>query len=264
MKQAMNAKTKNLAALNIILIPLMLFAACDFEDIDDTIKIPKDLGKMDESGSGWHRLLADIEAKKKPVKLNLSKCAMYGTEFNPDNAISEGKSYIVSITLPDAAESISAGSVSEPSFKYFSRLKNVYSNNLTAVGTAAFLGCGALKSVNFPAVQNIGSFSFRNCTSIASVDLPEAKIIPEYAFEYCASLARVNIPSAARIDNYSFYQCDALTEITVKGGALTGSMIDLLNQSDRFKAFHECYLANTQGGRAETYVLGSDGWEMVF
>ncbi|GBU29143.1 hypothetical protein R84B8_02707 [Treponema sp. R8-4-B8] len=246
-----------------MLVLSLAFTACgNMNENDDKLIIPTDLGKMDQEGSGWRKLLSKIEDKKEMVSLDLSACAMDGTEFNPDNTVSTGKSYIDSIILPNVAESIRDGNFIS-AFKYFDNLKTVHSNTLTRIGNSAFYGCNSLTSVNFSAVKNIGSHSFRNCTSITSVDLPEVQRIPAYAFEYCPNLTRVNIPEVTNIDNYAFYQCDALSEITVKGGVLTDNAIDLTNQSDVFKEFHEYYLENTQTGRVENYIyIQGIGWTL--
>lgn len=66
-------------------------------------------------------------------------------------------------------------------------------DNVTEIGSAAFLGCFSLTSVTIPeGVTEIGSQAFSVCTSLTSVTIPASVTSVSYlAFAYCSSLKEV-------------------------------------------------------------------------
>jgi hypothetical protein len=107
----------------------------------------------------WTGLLTAIQTKGKFVALDLSACTT-GVEFDPGTA-NTGKSFIVSLVLPYAAESIKAGaSYSNPTFKHFTSLKQAGGEGITTIGNYAFRQCSALTEASFPAAIDIGAYAF--------------------------------------------------------------------------------------------------------
>jgi chitodextrinase len=85
--------------------------------------------------SDWANLLGAIETADKYVSLDLTTCAMTNMsyvagEFNPRGA-NTGERLITSLTLPAVATSIYFGTVSSPTFRYFTNLKNVKGSAVT-------------------------------------------------------------------------------------------------------------------------------------
>jgi hypothetical protein len=210
--------------------------------IDDPVYLPValegGLGVMTNVGSGWRLLLDAIQAAGKFVELDLSACEMDGTVFNPDSNIATGKNRIVSIVLPDAAESIVDG-LSTRAFLNFSNLKTVSADNVlsigqsafsnctslttvsfpaaTSIGREAFLGCTSLTTMSFPAVISIGLDAFFGCTSLTSVSLPAVTIIGGYAFQGCISLTSVSFPATTNLSDNPFIRCNSLASFVLTG-----------------------------------------------
>jgi hypothetical protein len=171
------------------------------------------------SETGWADLLTAIQAAEKYVALDLSACdmtSMTGTpgEFDPGTA-DTGESWIVSLVLPDAAESIKAGtSSSNAAFRYFSSLTDITGANVETVGNSAFYNCKVLKTVDLPAAETIGSYAFRYCTALQTLSLPAATSIGNYAFSGCP-LQMLSLPAATSIGSSAFYGCTALHTVSL-------------------------------------------------
>jgi hypothetical protein len=227
----------------IALIDTYLSGVSGGESAASPIPLPVALN-LPDADQGWAVLLSKIQEKGKFVALDLSACAMAGTEFDPGGA-DTGERRIASLVLPAPATSVKAGTSGSPTFRNFTALKNVSGANVTAVGGLAFRDCAALATVNLPEATGIGSFAFYNCGALETVNLPKAAIvgvfafqscaalatvslpaatgIGNYAFAYCAALATVDMPAAASIGNYAFYDCDALATLELPVAASIGS-----------------------------------------
>lgn len=97
----------------------------------------------------------------------------------------------------------------------------VVSDGVTSVGSLAFYGCEAVRSVTLGAdVAAIGDRAFKNCRAMTWLNLPEGLVrIGEAAFERCESLNGILLPESLRvIGNYAFDRCEGLTAITVPAG----------------------------------------------
>jgi hypothetical protein len=68
----------------------------------------------DLANGGWESVLSAIVTADKYVSLDLSACAMDGTEFDP---VTAGADKITALVLPDAAKSIQAGIFDNPTFQ---------------------------------------------------------------------------------------------------------------------------------------------------
>jgi hypothetical protein len=175
------------------------------------------------SAAEWTALLADIQSTGDYVILDLSACTASGSsggglysggEFDPGTA-NTGESFIVSLVLPAAAESIKAGTSGNATFKNFTNLKSVTGAELTGVGDYAFWDCTSLTTVSLPEATNIGDIAFFNCTALKSVSLPKATDIGDQAFAQCAALPMVSLPAVTDIGDFAFAQCTALTSVTL-------------------------------------------------
>ena len=90
---------------------------------------------------------------------------------------------------------------------------------VTAIGSAAFQGCSALKNVTIPeSVTSIGTLAFSNLSNLTTLSLGKGiKTIGKYAFFTCNHLPSVTIPeSVTSISDYAFENC-GLHTLTIKG-----------------------------------------------
>jgi hypothetical protein len=164
--------------------------------------------------------------------------------FNPDRAVAIGKDKIVSLILPNAAESIPDG-VSyinhvggEAAFRYFSNLKSVSAPNLAFIGDYAFNGVSIvdhgthtedaldgpfnLVNVSFPQVRQIGTAAFM-LTQLPSVDFPVLATMSDAVFFGCDNLTSVRFPNSAVIINNPFDSAPRLNSFVLinDGGNLS-------------------------------------------
>ena len=101
--------------------------------------------------------------------------------------------------------------------------KIILPNNLTSIGSKAFLHCSSLSSVTIPnSVTEIGSEAFLFCKSLTSISIPNSVTsIGSDAFYDCSSLTSITIPnSVTSIGDCAFYECKSLTSITI-GNSVT-------------------------------------------
>ena len=152
-----------------------------------------DLGNMPQAGSGWRELLDAIQAAGKFVNLDLSACTMEGTEFNGGTGFATGKARIVSMILPNAAESVTGIGATDTNNMHFTNLKSASGSGITNIGFTAFTFCTSLTSVSFPAAANIGNSAFTFCNSLTSVSIPATASIGDSAFSFCNSLTIFNL-----------------------------------------------------------------------
>lgn len=86
------------------------------------------------------------------------------------------------------------------------------------IGTAAFMDCSGLTSVDIPdGVESIEDYAFIGCIGLTSVDIPSSVTsIKDYAFADCSGLTSVVIPSSvSSIGSCAFRGCRGLTSITI-------------------------------------------------
>jgi hypothetical protein len=223
--------------------------------VDDPIPLPVGLFLDDADGNGWGDLLEAIQESAKYVKLDLSACTMSVNakgvrEFDP-GAADTGEAYISSLTLPDAAESIKAGTTPAAGpgalFRYFTALKEIRGENIVTVGEFAFNAATfsvkntTLTTVEFPGAQTIGRYAFAYCTALSTLSI-ESLITLEYTvFRGCTALQAVNLPNAEQIGNEAFRNCTALQTLFVPKAVHLGT----------------CLFEGTGGQKALTLTLGS-------
>jgi len=197
-----------------------------------------DLGDMDDHNSGWWALLTAISQYNGYVELDLSVCTMgetgVGTIFNPDiytvGTASEGKGKIVSLVLPNAAESIPNGVNNASTFRYFTRLASIKGARLISIGQYAFSGAdipypqGVVDlPADFPALETIETYAFRASPGLVSIKLPEGLAsIGVSTFQNCTDLASIIIPdSVTSIGNSAFNGCTSLVSVGLPAGLTT-------------------------------------------
>jgi uncharacterized repeat protein (TIGR02543 family) len=190
-------------------------------DITNTVNLPMqiDLGTMTQAGSGWRQLLDALETAGKYVNLDLSKCTMEGTEFNPDYSVITGKDKIVEIALPDAAESIADGDFDSAAFRNFTVLKSFSGTGLTSIGNCTFYNCTSLAQISLSEeLTSIGEYAFKDCTSLTEISLPTGIVSFGYApFHRCTNLTSISLPASLNITGNLFYGCTSITSFTVIG-----------------------------------------------
>jgi hypothetical protein len=202
---------------------------------DNPVPLKLSVNLSDTTG-GWAALMDGLASKGKFVELYLSACTMNGgTELNTAAGTYGGKSKVVSLTLPNAAQTIvpvgTAGGSSpadsvadEFAFRYFENLKEVRGAGITKIPDYAFYELkNNLTTVNFPKAQTIGLCAFAKCNALTTVSFPavtgstESIGIGQYAFTECSALTTLtaaNFPNAETIGNRAFAGCIALTTVS--------------------------------------------------
>jgi hypothetical protein len=174
---------------------------------------------LSDSEGGWEALMDGLGAsgQDKYVALDLSACEMSGTVFNTDGN-GGGKSKVVSLTLPDAAQTIHTGSAGSggagdlSAFRDFNNLTEVSGAGITRIPNYAFYERTSLTTVSFPAATEItGPAAFYGCTALTTVNFPAAKDIGPRTFHNCTALETVNFPAVTNIGGDAFNGCTSLT-----------------------------------------------------
>ena len=176
----------------------------------------------------WGSLLNTINGAGVLVSLDLSRCTVTNTEFNPG---ANGSQYIFSINLPDAVTGITGD------FSKFTNLANIRFPASVNIGEVnPFIGCSSLtfnvrgrgdlstiengkalvrggnELISYPSAK--GSVTLNNITTVGhsafygagleSIHLPAATNIGEEAFYGNTDLQTLNIPAVTVIGNSAF------------------------------------------------------------
>jgi hypothetical protein len=193
------------------------------------LNIQLNLGTMTDANSNWQEVLKALAEANKFVELDLSRCSMNGTAFDPyfrnPDPLADGKAMIVHITLPDAAESIPNGNYGGPStsipFHKFTALESFSGTGLKTIGDYAFRGCANLAMTELPStITSIGFGAFTVCTELALTSLPAGlSSIGAGAFSGCTKLALSSLPvGITTIDQSTFAGCMGITQMTLHSG----------------------------------------------
>jgi hypothetical protein len=161
----------------------------------------------------WESILSAINGAGKYVMLDLSACAMTGTEFDPGTA--EGADKVTALVLPATAKSIKAGTYDNPTFSAFTALGSINGTDIETVGTFAFRDCGNLTILGLPVTTTIGDYAFAGCWRLTTLSLPMATTIGSGAFRGCENLESVSLPATPPIIGDIFYDTGASGLITV-------------------------------------------------
>jgi hypothetical protein len=211
-----NAITNDLAD-----VTAYLKAVSGGESDDDPVPLP--LTEELDLTDFWDDLLRAIADSGKYVDLDLSACTMTGTEFDPgtDNT---GENKIVSLVLPDDAQSIKEGAYFYSTFGYFTNLKSVSGSGIETVGDYAFADCTSLEEVDLPEATDIGDYAFSGCVALETVVLEAATDIGHSAFAGCSTLGTVELKAATDIGQMAFSGCVALETVVLEAARSIGQM----------------------------------------
>jgi hypothetical protein len=190
--------------------------------VADPIPLPVRIFLNDAAGNGWRDLLRTIKDGGKYVELDLSACTMADTEFDPGGD-DTGESCITALVLPDAAESVKAGTTGTTGtgtlFRNFKALNSIQGGNIITVGAFAF-GSNissqkntVLTTAEFPRAETIGRYAFAYCTALTTLSLESVITLEYMAFRGCAVLQELNLPHAETIGSEAFRNCTALEEL---------------------------------------------------
>ncbi|MDR0784383.1 MAG: leucine-rich repeat domain-containing protein [Treponema sp.] len=139
------------------------------------------------ANGGWEVILAVIHEAGKYVSLDLSACAMDGTEFDPGSG-NNGAYKVTALVLPNTATSIEG---KYWAYNGFTILASISGSGIETVGEEAFYRCVRLASVSLPAappaISNIFyyTYDFRN-TSRVIVSVPTGAV-PAYTSKWGVS-----------------------------------------------------------------------------
>ena len=122
------------------------------------------------------------------------------------------------LTISGKGDMPNQTTASRPWDAYKDEIKSVvFSDGITAVGSYAFDGYGAITSVTLPdGLVTVGTAAFRNCSSLTEIDLPDSvTTIKSAAFSNC-SLKSVKMPASLQsIYSYAFHANRSLPEIVI-------------------------------------------------
>jgi hypothetical protein len=179
-------------------------------------------------------LATQPNGQDKYVELDLSACTMGdSTEFNPRSGSGTGKQKVVSLTLPDTAETINtipAGNTpvdQMSAFKDFINLTEVSGAGITEIPGYAFYDLGSLTTVSFPAATEIsGTLAFYGCTSLTTANFPAAEDISYRTFDGCTSLTTANFPAVTDIAELAFANTGSTVVLTITMGSTAPTNLD--------------------------------------
>ncbi len=123
---------------------------------------------------------------------------------------------LITVTIPSTVKTIEATNW-DGCFRDCRNLTEVIGlENVTLIGSRAFLGCSNLKKVTFgEGLKEIGNSAFEGCTILEQVVLPSTlETIGSYAFKNCDALTSVTIPSSVTtFSREAFAECDSLASV---------------------------------------------------
>ncbi len=108
-------------------------------------------------------------------------------------------------------------SIGNSVLKDYTMLTKVSLGSVSNIGTNAFDGCKALKTITIPSTVNaIGAGAFAGCTALQSVSITgRITEIPDRMFMNCSALSNITIPNyVANIGANAFSGCTALRSVT--------------------------------------------------
>lgn len=128
-------------------------------------------------------------------------------------------------------------------------------NNVTTIGSKAFLNCTSLTSVSLPNCTTINDEQAFTLSGITSISLPLCTTIGRSTFHRATSLTSVSIPSCTSIGPIAFDHCSSLTQLSLPEGLLT--IGDNAFNASAFTGYFEIPSTVTSIGQALFY--GSTG-----
>ena len=175
------------------------------------IKVGVNLGAMNSITSNWGKLLTVIDVAGKYVSVDLSTCTLATDKsfYFFDHSIPIDR--IISIILPDEAESIEPPSFTPPPF---GSIKRVEGRNIKNIGVRVFSEWDNLTEVSFPVVESINSDAFRH-SGLVEANFDAVTEIKGQAFNWCTNLIRANLPLVTKIGQNAFMNCTNLSTVSI-------------------------------------------------
>ena len=246
---------------------------------------------MELSSANWIAILNAIGESGKYVNLDLSACTRSGSvtdgglsqngTFDPrTNTTAAGRDRIVSLTLPEVADSIAPGNVGISAFYSFTNLRHVNTGNgITIIGEYAFRD-NQLTSVTIGnSVTTIGGLAFES-NQLTSVTIGNSVISIGGAAFYGNQLTSVTIPNSVEsIGDMAFYYNQLMTSViignnvtSIGAAAFTdsqltsitiGADVTFINSvSTSFdRNFDDYYESNGKQAGTYTYDEGTSSWK---
>lgn len=134
------------------------------------------------------------------------------------------KTAIKSITIPRATIKINASAFESCTKLTTVAFKDFAYSGLTTLGSKAFKGDKALKSIKIPKkVSTVAKQTFKGCVKLKSVGgMNKVSEISDSAFENCKALTKITLPGRVqKVKAKAFYGCKKLSKVTIKSSALT-------------------------------------------
>lgn len=186
-------------------------------------------------------------------------------DFNPYSDIEKGQysayngtlsgTITIPLTVTDTKYHITwtVTEIGERAFQNEKITGVTFTNNITKIGSCAFLGTSSLPQINFPSslryIENgafsasgltgevsipgnntfIGANAFQSCVKITSLDITKVKYLGSGCFRNCSGLSKVTVPVSAKIGQK--------LAATLSDYKLTGSG----NETSGEYAFADCY-----------------------
>ncbi len=134
------------------------------------------------------------------------------------------KTAIKNITIPRATIKINASAFESCTKLSTVTFKDFAYSSLTTLGSKAFKGDKALKSIKIPKkVSTVAKQTFKGCVKLKSIGgMNKVSEISDSAFENCKALTKVTLPGRVqKVKAKAFYGCKKLGKVTIKSSALT-------------------------------------------
>lgn len=100
-------------------------------------------------------------------------------------------------------------------FGYCSSLREIYCDELGAVGQFGFTQCDNLIYVSLPKCTGIAGWAFQGCDLLEHIELPSCTFIATGAFQNCSRLEVVDLPVCSVITESAFKGCSSLSILTL-------------------------------------------------
>mgnify|MGYP005772815459 FL=1 len=136
----------------------------------------------------------------------------------------------------------------------------IFSDELTTIGTDAFLG-SALTSVTVPgSVATVDTHAFENCVSLETVVIEEGvTIIDTSAFAGCTALQEISLPDTLlTIETNAFNGCTSLKEITIPANVTKLNVSVFNGWTSAQKVIIELYALDSVSAWTNSWQTGCD------
>jgi hypothetical protein len=207
----------------------------------DPIPLKLNIAIDESAGNGLQAIWTALGTAGKFVALDLSDSTLPedNKTFLPYFSPATGESKVVSLVLPNDAETIADGTGGNYTFRNFTAIRTVSGAGVKTIENYAFRSLGTLTSASFPEATSIGNNAFAGLTTgvgqlLTTVFIPKATTIGTQAFYYCRLLTAASFPAAESIGDSAFYCCGLLTEAYFPEATSMGA-----------SAFYECFSLTT-------------------